>query len=262
MNEILQEQGFQQSGCTSDECVVEIGRLVGMQQMVAGSIGKIGKLYTFNVRIIDVQSGQVLKTAIDDCECSIEEVLTTSTDEIIQMLVGENYRIGEKEKIKDSHFYFSPILGYGWDTATKLGFGAKIGYKNEDGFIFGLTYIKHTGTDEESYSDIEEEWKYGDSWFAGAEFGYTFNVDPGNIYLSFLAGKYEFNKEEYYENYDSGEIDDVLEFGEGLSFAINLGVDYLLTRYFAIGADVKGILGADGYGFVSPYITFNFYFSP
>ena len=31
MDEILGEQGFQQSGCVSDECLVEIGRLVGVE---------------------------------------------------------------------------------------------------------------------------------------------------------------------------------------------------------------------------------------
>ena len=258
MDEILKEQGFQQSGCTSDDCVVEIGKLIGMQQMVAGSIGKIGDLYTFNVRIIDVESGQVLKTAIDDCDCLIEEVLTTSTQQIVQMLTGENYRVVEKKQT--SRFYFSPVLGYGWDTASKLGFGAKAGYQNEDGFIFGIIYLKHTGTDESTYAENYEEWSYGESWFAGGEFGYTFKFDPLNIYLSFLAGAYQLESEDYYENYDSGEFDDEEAYGEGLCFGINLAADYLITKYFAIGIDLKGLLGADGEGFMAPYATFNFYF--
>jgi len=260
MNEVLTEQGFQQSGCTTNECAVEIGKLIGMQQMVAGSIGKIGNLYTFNVRIIDVQSGRVLQTAVDDCQCPIEEVLTTSTDEIVQMLVGENYTIVKKEKVHKSRYYVSPLLGYGWDTATKLGFGIKAGYQNTDGFIFGIAYIKHTGTDEATYADSYEEWNEGDSWFVGGEFGYSFRTDPLNIYLSFLAGVYEFNKDEYYDDYDPGDIHDVTDFGEGLAFGINVGTDYIITKYFAIGADVKGIWGADGFGFIAPYATFNFYF--
>ena len=260
MNEVLKEQGFQQSGCTTNECVVEIGKLIGMQQMVAGSIGKIGNLYTFNVRIIDVESGRVLQTAVDDCQCPIEDVLTTSTDEIVQMLVGESYTIVKKEKKYKDRYYISPLLGYGWNTATKLGFGVKIGYQNEDGFIFGITYIKHTGTDESTHTDNYEEWNIGDSWFAGGEFGYTFRTDPVNIYLTFLAGVYEFNKDEYYDEYDSQDIHDLQDFGEGLSFGLNLGTDYLITKYFAIGADVKGIWGADGFGFIVPYAAFNFYF--
>ena len=34
MDEILKEQGFQQTGCTSTECMVEVGRSIGVQQMI------------------------------------------------------------------------------------------------------------------------------------------------------------------------------------------------------------------------------------
>ena len=39
VEEILNEQGFQQSGCTTDECAVEVGALLGVQFMISGSIG-------------------------------------------------------------------------------------------------------------------------------------------------------------------------------------------------------------------------------
>ena len=38
---VLKEQGFQQSGCVSSECAVEAGKLLGVYQIVTGSIGKI-----------------------------------------------------------------------------------------------------------------------------------------------------------------------------------------------------------------------------
>ena len=60
MEEVLREQGFQQSGCSSDECVVEVGQLIGVQQMVGGSIGKVGTIYTLSARIIDVESGTII----------------------------------------------------------------------------------------------------------------------------------------------------------------------------------------------------------
>jgi len=34
MEDILKEQGFQQTGCTSNECVVEAGKLLGVQKML------------------------------------------------------------------------------------------------------------------------------------------------------------------------------------------------------------------------------------
>ena len=43
MEEILKEQGFQQTGCTSSECAVQAGQLIGVNKLVAGSVGKVGE---------------------------------------------------------------------------------------------------------------------------------------------------------------------------------------------------------------------------
>ena len=50
MDEVLKEQGFQQTGCATSECVVEVGNMLGVQQMVGGSIGKLGDMYTVSVK--------------------------------------------------------------------------------------------------------------------------------------------------------------------------------------------------------------------
>jgi curli biogenesis system outer membrane secretion channel CsgG len=59
MDEILKEQGFSQSGCTSDECIVQVGRMLSAQKMVAGSVGKIGGTYTLSLKLVDVQTGEI-----------------------------------------------------------------------------------------------------------------------------------------------------------------------------------------------------------
>lgn len=88
MEDVLREQGFQQSGCVTTECVVEVGKLVGVEQMVAGSIGRIGSLYTISARIVDVETGTVISQTSLDCPCSIETVLTESMAEIAATLSG------------------------------------------------------------------------------------------------------------------------------------------------------------------------------
>jgi len=90
MEEVLQEQGFQLTGCTSDECAVEIGRLVGVNRIVAGSIGRIGSIYTLNIRLINVETGRVEKTATEDCQCTIETVLTQAINRVARKLAGED----------------------------------------------------------------------------------------------------------------------------------------------------------------------------
>ena len=51
VEKIMEEQGFQQSGCTSDECAAEVGQLLGVQFMVSGTIGKMGKKYTIDCKM-------------------------------------------------------------------------------------------------------------------------------------------------------------------------------------------------------------------
>jgi TolB-like protein len=73
MDAILKEQGFQQSGaCTDQACMVEVGQILGVEKMVAGSLGKLGTLYSVNLRLIDVRSGKIIQTESQDCNCPIE----------------------------------------------------------------------------------------------------------------------------------------------------------------------------------------------
>ena len=76
MESILKEQGFQQTGCTDNSCAVEMGKLLGVDNMVIGSIGRLGGIYTISLRLANVATGEVIYTASEDCRCSIEDVLT------------------------------------------------------------------------------------------------------------------------------------------------------------------------------------------
>ena len=62
MQEVLQEQGFQQTGCTSDECAVEVGQLLGVQNMIGGAIGRVGRTFTIDMRMFSVQTGENVRT--------------------------------------------------------------------------------------------------------------------------------------------------------------------------------------------------------
>ena len=55
METILAEQDFQMTGCTSNDCLVEIGMLLGAQQMVGGSISKLGLTFTVSARCIVIK---------------------------------------------------------------------------------------------------------------------------------------------------------------------------------------------------------------
>ena len=76
MQEVLKEQGFQQPGCTTDECIVEIGRLIGVEKIISGSISKIGNIYSVSSRIVNVETGEIENTAVFDHTGNIGQLLT------------------------------------------------------------------------------------------------------------------------------------------------------------------------------------------
>jgi TolB-like protein len=91
MQDILKEQGFQQSGCTSDACAVEIGQLLGVSYIVVGSVGKLGHLFTLDIRMIEVATGKIAYSENVDCDCPIEKVLTSSVVSIAKK-ISQNIR--------------------------------------------------------------------------------------------------------------------------------------------------------------------------
>ncbi len=76
METVLREQGFQQTGCTSNECAVEVGEMLGAQEIIVGTVGLIGSTYSVNVRSITVQNGKIQQTASRDFKGEIDIVLT------------------------------------------------------------------------------------------------------------------------------------------------------------------------------------------
>jgi hypothetical protein len=89
MDEILKEQGFQQTGCTNTQCAVEVGQLIGVQKIVIGSIDKVAETYSVNVRMVDVASGRIDANVADDCDgCKLVDVLKTTIRNAAIKLAG------------------------------------------------------------------------------------------------------------------------------------------------------------------------------
>lgn len=76
MQDILKEQGFQETGCTTTDCLVEVGQLLNMQHMVAGSVSKVGDVYSIEVRLIDVGTGEIIAATVEDITGSLGDLLT------------------------------------------------------------------------------------------------------------------------------------------------------------------------------------------
>jgi TolB-like protein len=62
MEAVLQEQALQQSGCTSQECAVDVGKVLGIRKIVTGSVTKISdNLWQVSVQMIDVETSETVR---------------------------------------------------------------------------------------------------------------------------------------------------------------------------------------------------------
>jgi len=145
VQDILRVQGFGLTGCTSDSCLIEIGRLLNAPKMAVGTLGRLGRKYVLTLRIIDVELGiwdsQGTQSGIYELE-ELDKLVKPLVDEVVYGRVmparGEEERpVSPEEKRppeekpapltkKETRFlislYYNPVIpstnagvaGYDW----------------------------------------------------------------------------------------------------------------------------------------------------
>jgi Curli production assembly/transport component CsgG. len=89
MDDILKEQGFQQSGaCDEASCAIEMGKILAVNYMVMGNIGMVGKTYTLSVRFVEVGTGRILKDFTEYHKGTTDELLTRVIPMLSQKIAG------------------------------------------------------------------------------------------------------------------------------------------------------------------------------
>ena len=80
MQSVLDEQKFQRSDyCDDSTCLVEMGKILAVQEIVGGSIGKIGRTYSLTIRLVNVETGQT--------EYSADRELKDEPDRLLDLVV-------------------------------------------------------------------------------------------------------------------------------------------------------------------------------
>ncbi len=100
LKRILEEQGLQQSGCTTQECVAEVGQLLGVQYMISGSINLLGSTYTIDAKMFSIETGANVKTVSKTHKGRIDELIPLVED-IAWELVGLDKRKMETVAVLD-----------------------------------------------------------------------------------------------------------------------------------------------------------------
>ena len=105
MNRLLDEQKFQYSGCADIKCAVEIGKMLGTKYMVVGTINKVGKRFTVDSRLINVETSEVYANGQYTSDSNIDDVFKYGMKSIAYQLSG----LEQPELLNQSESFFSKI---------------------------------------------------------------------------------------------------------------------------------------------------------
>ena len=106
MKRLLDEQKFQYSGSVDLKCAVELGKMLGAKYMVVGSISKVGKTYSIDSRLIDVETSESFVSGAYSMRGEIDGLMNTGIQSISKQLCD----IEEDSSPSYPNFLDFPIL--------------------------------------------------------------------------------------------------------------------------------------------------------
>jgi TolB-like protein len=134
--DVLQKEiDFQLSGEVSDDNIISLGRRIGAELVVTGSINQIGNIFRLNIKIINVETSRVIGS--NGCDIKIDSrvnaffVEKDSLEDIQINTPRQRQKIQKKQKRIGDDFTNGLYLGYIYSPVTP--FGISFGYI-ADGF--------------------------------------------------------------------------------------------------------------------------------
>ena len=203
LDRALSEQKLQQSGIVDDKSVVELGKLLGANFIIIGSVVKMGTAYTINSRMIDIKTGEA--TLGRNATGNDLNLLTSLTHTLLESLFGsynklkvsplfeEHFRDNEhgwflvndndkRFEIVDEKYIIESKRGGRWISQLSIPINQSADFKIE------MTVQKISGTDD---------YGFGISW--GSK-------DVNNYYIFVITGSGYF----IHERIDNGQPERIL----------------------------------------------------
>jgi hypothetical protein len=98
MDKIFDQFQIQDTGCTDVQCAVEFWKMLSVQRIVISSVGQVGETYTVTVRLVDVESSKIIRSASRKHEGKLDGVIDLLPLMGYQVLTGvePNYTATQK----------------------------------------------------------------------------------------------------------------------------------------------------------------------
>ncbi len=255
MEDILAEQAFQISGCFSNECLVDAGKLLGIESIVAGSIGKVGNTFSINVRLIDVESGKMILTASVDSECTIDEVLTGVIPEIAEMLASnkssKKHLKSKSNKEKNQPLSNRKVMSVGdYSLGVNIGIFPLMhsGFDKAQEISNDQVALPNDGNSHESFIGIHLNRNYGEIFstslylnMIGIEeinsYSAKYNVSLGFSFILYRDNQSDFKLEfllgtVFYPLDSNNDVDNNYEVTQTAFYGVGVKFEYQIKNYY------------------------------
>jgi hypothetical protein len=92
MDQIMKEQGFQKTGCTDQDCAVQIGKVLSARKMLIGELSSIGSSLIITVRIVDVERAEAEFAEMEKAQDvnQLDTAVTRLTDKLAVRIYGKD----------------------------------------------------------------------------------------------------------------------------------------------------------------------------
>jgi TolB-like protein len=89
MDEVLKEQAFQQTGCTTQECAVQVGKVLGVRKLITGRVTKLDdRNWLISAQLVDVESAATEKAESLQHEGTFPSLLGTGIAKLAGQLAA------------------------------------------------------------------------------------------------------------------------------------------------------------------------------
>jgi Curli production assembly/transport component CsgG len=258
INEILKEQAFQQTGCTSTECAVRVGRILGVRVLATGKVTRLDETHwLISASMTDAETAETLRSTSIQYEGAYFDLLRDGMPILAARVAGVTppEEPGFVARIIDSVAGPNATMAGREKVVPKSGFAIFTGYNYQNGSL----HLKSGGTLNYSGSGVpnlglEYQWvlatPYTLSAYAEIGFGalsgdltpYYDTIDTSEFGLelrywmtsrAFVGGRIaSFNS----EFYDSRDLSDAMNLA-GTSVGASAGYEWDRGLYIKAALD-------------------------
>ncbi|MBJ47858.1 MAG: hypothetical protein CMG59_01590 [Candidatus Marinimicrobia bacterium] len=263
VDELLSEQKFQNSGCVNISCAVELGNILGARYIVVGTISKVGKTFSLDARLVDIESSESIKSANYTTRGIVDDLLVYGVPSLVSQLINDNSTVeltvnSEKDSKNDLsgylHYYkFMLDINPEYDISLnsnknnyypQSGLSIAYEFSKQNGFGLGLQYQFSRALDSET-----------DFGFNSIYFVYNYSVEEIGAGFSINYGLSDLSI------YNNGEVVESSSYDRGDFFSISIRYqlsDLMLLEIGSSNFSCKDSVSLASHDYYRSYIGLTF----